>query len=268
MKIPPKSFLGQVSSTRQWCQSLVADPQLSRLKSGRFDRFDGMLSPLWWPRYLAGKPSTDYLSPDQRPKHYLPFLKAEPWWCEDEYLCEIRKNLEADWTVILDEFRNLQDYCRPYPTEPGRVEGVGWNSLWLYHGHFYEKMAQRCPRTLELAQGLNHCGDSLGGVFFSVLKAGTTIKPHFGPTNARLRLHLGLDIPNDCWLEVAGERRAWKQGECLLFDDSFLHQACNESETDRVVLIVDLWHPELRSEEAEALKKGWETWGPLAHLKP
>lgn len=204
----------------------------------------------------------------QQPVHYLPFLKASPWWSEEQCLSEAREQLEANWEVVLDEFRTLRDFCRPYPTKFGRVEGAGWNSLWLYHGHFYEKMAERCPTTLELARRLNHCGDSVGGVFFSVLKGGTTIKPHFGPTNARLRLHLGLEVPEGCWLEVDGERRLWETGSCLAFDDSFLHQACNENDSERVVLIIDLWHPELRPEEIKLLKDGWATWGPLANLKP
>lgn len=241
---------------------------MERLLSGRFGRFDGQLSPQWWPRYLAGKPQTVYTFENQQPKQYLPFLRATPWWCEAECLHQAKERLEANWTTILEEFRCLQEFCRPYPTEFGRVEGEGWESLWLYHGHFYEGMAQRCPRTLAIVQGTNHCGDSLGGVFFSILKAGTVIKPHFGPTNARLRLHLALDIPENCWLEVDGVRRLWREGQCLCFDDSFRHQACNESQHDRVVLIVDVWHPDLRPEEIEALKEGWLTWGPLAHLEP
>jgi aspartyl/asparaginyl beta-hydroxylase (cupin superfamily) len=81
------------------------------------------------------------------------------------------------------------------------------------------------------------------------------IDPHTGPTNLRLRCHLGLSIPDgDCGLTVAGETRRWREGTCLVFDDSLEHTAWNHTEAPRVVLIVDLWHPDLTPEEIAYLE--------------
>ena len=81
------------------------------------------------------------------------------------------------------------------------------------------------------------------------------IEPHLGPTNMRLRCHLGINIPEgDCGLTVGGETRRWREGECLVFDDSLLHESWNRTEQARVVLIVDLWHPDLTPAEIAYLE--------------
>lgn len=102
----------------------------------------------------------------------------------------------------------------------------------------------------------------------------THIKPHFGPTNKKLRCHLPLLIPStstpgsaprgnptdakpssseqvitSSWLRVADEVRYLEEGKCVVFDDSFEHEAMNTSSEPRVVLIVDFWHPDLTDEE-------------------
>ena len=71
-----------------------------------------------------------------------------------------------------------------------------------------------------------------------------------GPTNARLRAHLGLVVPEgDCRIRVGdAPPRPWVTGEVLLFDDSFEHEVWNETDAARLVLIVDLWHPDLATD--------------------
>jgi len=81
------------------------------------------------------------------------------------------------------------------------------------------------------------------------------IEPHLGPTNMRLRCHLGINIPDgDCGLTVGGETRHWREGECLVFDDSLLHESWNRTGQARVVLVVDLWHPDLTPAEIAYLE--------------
>ena len=84
----------------------------------------------------------------------------------------------------------------------------------------------------------------------------------FGPTNTRLRMHLALTVPPEGQdapeLRVGGVARSWKEGRVLVFDDSFEHHVSpNDSTVDRVVLIVDLWHPQLSPEERAALGDIW-----------
>ncbi len=84
----------------------------------------------------------------------------------------------------------------------------------------------------------------------------THVRAHYGPTNKKLRCHLPILVPRGAdgtscaWIKVAGETRRLEEGRAVLFDDSFLHEAANtSSEEPRVVLIVDLWHPDLSDEE-------------------
>ena len=100
----------------------------------------------------------------------------------------------------------------------------------------------------------------VGDVKLSRMSPGTEVKPHCGPTNARLRAHLGLYVPEgDCCLRCGDEARRWVEGEVLLFDDSFEHEVWNETAEPRLVLIVDLWHPQLRT---DSQRRGamWQAW--------
>lgn len=89
---------------------------------------------------------------------------------------------------------------------------------------------------------------------FFHLGPGSVVATHCGSTNLRLRAHLGLTVPpSGATLRVAGEERRWSEGGLLVFDDSFEHEARNESETGRVVLCVDVWHPQLSDVEINAV---------------
>jgi aspartyl/asparaginyl beta-hydroxylase (cupin superfamily) len=90
-------------------------------------------------------------------------------------------------------------------------------------------------------------------VLFSILKPGTRIAPHNGFLNTRLICHLPLIVPDNCAIRVGNETRTWKTGEMMIFDDSIEHEAWNESEETRVVLIFDIWRPDLTIEERESV---------------
>ena len=146
---------------------------------------------------------------------------------------------------------------------------------WTWHtaiakGTLRADFAIAAPQTMGLLA--NVPGLLLGGIpfayaFFSSMRAGARIAPHFGPTNTRLRVHVPLRVPQarGAALTVAGEARAWKLGEPLVFDDAFEHAAVNETSEARVVLLFDGWHPELSLDERAALehmfnsarKEGW-----------
>lgn len=84
---------------------------------------------------------------------------------------------------------------------------------------------------------------------FSCLKPHTRIPPHVGVSNARLLVHLPLIVPPNCGFRVGSQTRPWREGEAFVFDDSVEHEAWNESEELRVVLIFDVWHPDLTPAE-------------------
>jgi aspartate beta-hydroxylase len=69
--------------------------------------------------------------------------------------------------------------------------------------------------------------------------------PHCGSTNAVLRVHLPIVVPPGAWIRVAEQMVTWELGRCLVFDDSFEHEVRHEGTEDRVVLILDVAHPDL-----------------------
>ena len=92
-------------------------------------------------------------------------------------------------------------------------------------------------------------------VFFSELQPNTHIPPHHGATNTRLTVHLPLIVPDGCAFRVGDQTRPWVPGELFIFDDTILHEAWNRSDTRRVVLIFDIWHPMLTALERELVTR-------------
>jgi aspartyl/asparaginyl beta-hydroxylase (cupin superfamily) len=84
---------------------------------------------------------------------------------------------------------------------------------------------------------------------FSILKPRTHIPPHTGVANTRLVLHLPLIVPQGCGFRVGGETRPWREGEAFVFDDTIEHEAWNDSDRPRAVLICDVWNPSLSASE-------------------
>jgi aspartyl/asparaginyl beta-hydroxylase (cupin superfamily) len=90
-------------------------------------------------------------------------------------------------------------------------------------------------------------------LYFSVLEPNSRIEPHTGITNARLIVHFPLIVPDRCGFRVGGETRQWETGKALIFDDMTEHEAWNDSDRARVVLIADLWRLELSAAERAAV---------------
>ena len=82
-------------------------------------------------------------------------------------------------------------------------------------------------------------------VKYSVMQPGVHVWPHCGPTNCRIRAHLGLVIPEGPRIRVADDSRTWSLGEWIVFDDSFEHEVWHDGPSFRLVLILDIWHPDL-----------------------
>jgi aspartyl/asparaginyl beta-hydroxylase (cupin superfamily) len=90
------------------------------------------------------------------------------------------------------------------------------------------------------------------------LRPGARIPPHHGVLNSRLICHLPLIVPDRCGFRVGNETRAWEEGKLLVFDDSMEHEAWNDSDRDRVVLIFDVWRPELGEADRRAITTMFE----------
>ena len=85
------------------------------------------------------------------------------------------------------------------------------------------------------------------------MRPGVHVWPHCGPTNCRVRCHLGLVTPPGPRIRVGNETRAWEQGRFIIFDDSFEHEVWHDGESVRLVLIIDVWHPELSAHHRATL---------------
>ncbi len=134
----------------------------------------------------------------------------------------------------------------------GMLGNRDWSSCHLIrNGETVAANAGRCPRTLAaLADApLDRIAGQTPSVLFSLLRPGAHIPPHNGFLNTRLICHLPLITPPDCALRVGAFTREWVQGRTLIFDDTIEHEAWNRSDQMRVVLLFDIWRPELTATE-------------------
>jgi aspartate beta-hydroxylase len=89
-------------------------------------------------------------------------------------------------------------------------------------------------------------GTPFSYTFFSTMQPKTSIRAHYGATNIKLRCHFPLFVPEEAFLRVAADPRPWEEGKMIVFDDSYEHEAANLNDTkERVILLIDIWHPEL-----------------------
>lgn len=150
----------------------------------------------------------------------------------------------------------VSDASRPRNEYHGLVDNPAWSTLYIWEkGAEVAEVASHFPRTLETVRSLPlpHIGVRAPSVLFSRLGSGARIPPHHGMLNARLICHLPLIVPEGCGFRVGGESRRWEVGKLLVFDDSVEHEAWNESGEDRIILIFDVWRPELDSAERRAV---------------
>ena len=143
---------------------------------------------------------------------------------------------------------------RPAFNERGLLDNPDWGAFFLIKdGVTVEANAALCPRTFAAISEIPLCriDHRTPSVLFSLLRPGARIPPHHGFTNARLICHLPLIVPPQCALRVGNETRSWTEGEVVLFDDSIEHEAWNLSNEPRIVLIFDVWRPELSAEERD-----------------
>jgi beta-hydroxylase len=149
--------------------------------------------------------------------------------------------LRDNWPWIYEEYRTISDALVDWFEK--ELYGDGWQVFGLFdfpHGRPIEANSARCPLTAALIE--EHIPNH-GAAGFSVLQAHTRIRPHCGYPGSFLRCHLGLAVPaGDCALQVAGEVRRWHAGELLVFDDRVCHEAWNETNEPRAVLLVDFIH--------------------------
>ena len=172
--------------------------------------------------------------------------------------------VEAATDDIRDEFLDVlrtEDGFTPYVSYPAGVpvnqfaelnNSPRWSAFHLYKsGQRVDANAARCPKTMAVLDQVPQ-PDQPGRTpasMFSLLKPRTTIPAHVGVSNTRLVTHVALIVPENCYFRVGNDTRQWISGKAWVFDDTIEHEARNESDKLRVVLIFDIWHPHLTPPE-------------------
>jgi LSD1 subclass zinc finger protein len=180
-----------------------------------------------------------------------PGLTSKPW--HDPGTLELARELERNAGQIAAEAKAIGEPC--FKDEPETIGRVGsWRVFPLYErGQKHIENCALCPTTTMVIESQRTVTTTAGMVYLSRLGPNSHVAPHKGPTNMRLRCHFGITIPDHCGIRVGSVSTTWKQSSCIVFDDSFEHEVWNQSDQQRTVLIVDLWHPDLTEDEVVLL---------------
>lgn len=199
----------------------------------------------------------------QQPRYYyfpgLPQIqfherRAMPWLDEVEAATD---DIRAELVEVMKEPGLFKPYVeghanRPRKDQMGMLNNPAWSAFYLWkNGDVVPENAARCPRTLAALRNvpLARVPYRSPSILFSLLKPGARIPPHNGLINTRFVCHLPLVVPGKCVFRVGNDQREWVEGRAWAFDDTIEHEAWNGSAETRVILLFDVWRPELSAEE-------------------
>jgi aspartyl/asparaginyl beta-hydroxylase (cupin superfamily) len=215
---------------------------------------------------LAGKKQIYLQQPNS---FYFPGLPQIQFYEREEFpwLAQIEAAapaMRAELEAIIAGGNGFEPYVKRDPSRPQPanhlLEDPSWSACYLLSSGEPTEHAARCPQTMAAlaAAPMPRIAGRSPMALFSLLRPGTHIKPHHGLLNTRLICHLPLIVPPGCRLRVGNEVREWEQGKALIFDDSIEHEAWNEGSGTRVVLLFEVWRPEISAGERQALTAMFE----------
>lgn len=168
-------------------------------------------------------------------------------YLDDKQFPEL-KVLQENWQMIREEALALDEGGNIKAADGYNDIGfnsffrTGWKRFYLkWYGDSHPSATQLCPRTTELVQGIG----SIKAAMFAELPPGSKLVRHRDPYAGSYRYHLGLDTPNDegCYIDVDGERYHWRDGEAVMFDETYIHYAENTTGHNRIILFCDVERP-------------------------
>ena len=259
----PDDVLDGLQRAQRACEQLDAEYRdflLQQLADDGFNPAAGSLRFRQSLDILFGTTEIHYQEPR---RYYFPGLPQIQFYEREQF--DWVAGIEAATDEIRTELENvLTDRSRfePYlQTDEKHLNRRGtpladnddWGAYYICHfGELVAEAAELCPSAvaaLAMAPQPDIPGQAATALF-SKLRPNTRIPPHHGMVNTRLICHLPLIVPENCGaLRVGNEQRSWVEGEMLIFDDSMLHEAWNDSDEERVVLLFDIWRPELTDDE-------------------
>jgi beta-hydroxylase len=158
------------------------------------------------------------------------------------------KILQDNWEIIRDEAISLNNDTHIKASTDLDDLGfnsffrTGWKRFYLkWFGANLKSAEQLCPKTLQLLNQL----PSVKGAMFTMLPPGSRLGKHRDPYAGSLRYHLGLVTPNsdDCYISVDGQNYSWRDGEAVMFDETYIHHAENKTDQNRIILFLDVKRP-------------------------
>jgi beta-hydroxylase len=156
--------------------------------------------------------------------------------------------LTAQWPVIREEAVRLRENASIKTSDTHNDIGfnsffrTGWKRFYLkWYDDAHPSARQLAPKTVEILSRF----PTVKAAMFAELPPGSKLGKHRDPYAGSMRYHLGLATANDpqCWIDVDGQRYWWKDGEAVVFDETYLHWAANDTTTDRVILFCDIERP-------------------------
>lgn len=198
---------------------------------------------------------------------HFPGLPAEAFPDKSQFpwigaLQSATANIRKEASAILDDEAAFVPYLQSSPDRPrkhqnGLMDNPDWAAAYLWrNGEVNASIAERCPETMRALEQvpLAELPGRSPTVLFSRLRPGAHIPAHCGLINTRLIGHLPLIVPPDCKFRVGNEVRHWREGEAWLFNDTIEHEAWNNSLEPRVILLFEVWRPELSAGERRAVQ--------------
>ena len=176
---------------------------------------------------------------------------------------EIRSELMS---VLISDREGLEPYVSYPPGTPlNQWQELNKSRRWSAYFLCNQSVPQpahlaRCPRTAAALRAVPQCDVAARAptAYFSILEPHTRIPPHTGVTNTRVIVHLPLIVPPGCGFRVGSDTREWVPGHAWVFDDTIEHEAWNDSDTPRAILILDVWNPFLSAAERDLMRAASE----------
>jgi aspartyl/asparaginyl beta-hydroxylase (cupin superfamily) len=198
--------------------------------------------------YYPGLPQVQFYEREQF--DWIPTIEAQT------------DQIRAELTPVMKDSSRFSPYVKSGDAKMGQddqglADNDDWGALYLWdHSRLVPENAALFPNTLKALEvaPMPEIARQAPMALFSKLAPTTRIPAHNGLMNTRLICHLPLIVPQDCGaLRVGNEERPWEEGEMLIFDDSIEHEAWNDSGQERVILLFEIWRPEISMEERNIL---------------
>jgi len=218
----------------------------------------------------------------------MPGLRSLPVWTsydkntqanriayQDPTVTKIVQHMQSKVDIIRNEYMSVSPNINSdYEDSDGALHTGTWDwHSYLLKGKIQPEFALNFPETTRILAELQpymFTGTPFGFCFFSKLAGQSKIQEHTSPINFRLRLHLPLVVPSNntaanIGIRVGPTENIWRKDQALVLDDSYRHEVWNHTDEERVLLLVDLWHPDVRMSEREeivmmfqhAQQQGW-----------